>query len=294
MKEIVVISGKGGTGKTSLTASLAYLASRSGSAVFADCDVDAADLHLVLAPKVRERREFVSGKVARRVPADNGNALEARCAALCRFDAIIRDPDGSWHIDEGSCEGCGVCARHCASGAIVMEDRRCGEWYVSDTPFGPFIHAALYPGAENSGRLVTAVRTEAKRVAARNRADWLLVDGSPGTGCPVIASITGAQYVLIVTEPTVSGLHDLERVASLSRHFGVPFGVCVNKADINGEKAGETEAWCERNGVSFLGRMPYDRAVTRAQIEGRSVVEYSGEHSEITRAIRGIWEKICQ
>lgn len=294
MKEIVVISGKGGTGKTSLTASFAYLAAQSGSAVFADCDVDAADLHLVLAPIVKATHEFVSGKVARISDAPGSLPVSDECAALCRFDAFSKDADGAWRLDEGSCEGCGVCARFCKTGSIAMEDRRCGEWYASDTRFGPFIHAALDPRAENSGKLVTLVRTEAKRTAQERKADWLLVDGSPGTGCPVIASITGADYVLAVTEPTVSGLHDLERVGALARHFGVPFGVCVNKADINPVKTAQTQAWCERNRVHFLGSVPYDRSVTKAQIEGRSIIEHAGDLSEITRAIRGIWENICQ
>lgn len=291
MKELVIISGKGGTGKTSLTAAFATLASRSGRAVFADCDVDAADLHLVFAPEVKERHEFVSGVVA-----EASKPLDAQCAALCRFDAIVPDkldPE-SFVIDEGSCEGCGVCARFCPSGSVAMVPRRCGERYVSVTRFGSLSHAALDSHAENSGKLVTAVRTEAKRLAEEQGAQWIIVDGSPGTGCPVISSITGADAVVVVSEPTVSGLHDLERVGSLARHFKIPFYVCVNKADINPGQAAATEAWCQRNEVPFLGRVPYDRAVTRAQIEGKSVVEWTGDDSELTRAIAGIWENICR
>lgn len=296
MKELVIISGKGGTGKTSLTASFAALASSSGKAVFADCDVDAADLHLVFAPEIRQRNEFISGLVARVAPHEGSAppAFSEKCAALCRFDAIVRGSEGELVIEEGSCEGCGVCARFCPNGIIGMVDRRCGEWYVSDTRFGTLVHAELDSHAENSGKLVTTVRKEAKRLGEEQGADWIIVDGSPGIGCPVISSITGANAVVIVTEPTVSGIHDLERVAGLARHFSIPFYVCVNKADVNPAQAGEVEAWCGRNAVPFLGRVPYDRAVTRAQIAGKSIPEYSEPSSDIHRAIAGIWEKICQ
>lgn len=299
MKEIVIISGKGGTGKTSLTAAFSTLASRSGKAVFADCDVDAADLHLVLAPQIREKNEFISGRVARINPEkctsrDRDNNC-AKCAELCRFGAISVTREKGCVIDEGSCEGCGICVRFCPTAGIDFADRRCGEWYVSDTRFGTLVHAALDVRAENSGKLVTTVRKEAKRIAEAQQADYILVDGSPGIGCPVIASITGASAVVIVTEPTLSGQHDLVRVAGLCRHFDLPFSVIVNKADINATIAEETKAWCERNVVPFLGMIPYDGAMTKAQIKGRSVIEYddSGDH-KITAIIAEIWEKICQ
>jgi MinD superfamily P-loop ATPase len=299
MKEIVIISGKGGTGKTSITAAIATLAARQGKAVFADCDVDAADLHLVFSPKIKERHEFVSGHVARVDPkrclssGEDGSC--SKCIELCRFDAIAHSYKTGCAVDEGSCEGCGVCVRFCPSNAIDFVPRRCGEWYVSDTRFGPLVHAALDARAENSGKLVTTVRKEAKRIAEETKADWIIVDGSPGTGCPVIASITGADEVVIVTEPTMSGQHDLERVASLARHFSIPFSVVVNKADINQVMADATESWCDRNGVPFLGMIPYDRAVTKAQIEGKSVIEYCGQNEHnIPAIIGGIWEKICQ
>ncbi len=302
MKEIAIISGKGGTGKTSLTAAFATLAARRGNAVLADCDVDAADLRLVLSPEILERREFVSGRVARVDPerciSSGEDSSCSKCVELCRFDAIRRSGDSGIEIDGGSCEGCGVCVRFCPAKAIEFVPRRCGEWYVSETRFGPLAHAALDARAENSGKLVTAVRKEAKRLAGETKADWIIVDGSPGTGCPVIASITGADEALIVTEPTMSGHHDLERVAGLARHFSIPFSVVVNKADINRAMADETEAWCARNGVPFLGKVPYDRAVTRAQIEGKSVIEYceSGGScgQNIPSIVGGIWEKICQ
>lgn len=301
MKEIVIISGKGGTGKTSLTAAFATLAAKRGKAVFADCDVDAADLHLVFAPEISERHDFVSGHVARVDPKKCLSSGEegscSKCIELCRFGAIRHSYKTGCEVDEGSCEGCGVCVRFCPTSGIDFVDRRCGEWYVSDTRFGTLVHAALDTRAENSGKLVTTVRKEAKRVAEVQGADWIIVDGSPGTGCPVIASITGADDVVIVTEPTMSGQHDLERVASLSRHFAIPFSVIVNKADINQTMADETESWCARNGVPFLGMIPYDRAVTRAQIEGKSVIEYcESEESEhnVPGVLAGIWERICQ
>lgn len=299
MKEIVIISGKGGTGKTSLTAAFATLASRQGKAVFADCDVDAADLHLVFSPEIRERHEFISGHAARVDPKKCLSSGEegscSKCIELCRFDAIKHSFKSGCEIDEGSCEGCGVCVKFCPVKAIQFADRRCGEWYVSDTRFGPLVHAALDTRAENSGKLVTTVRKEAKRIAEELKADWIIVDGSPGTGCPVIASITGADAVVIVTEPTLSGQHDLERVASLARHFTIPFSVIVNKADINRTMAEATESWCVRNGVPFLGMIPYDRAVTKAQIGGKSVIEYCDtSERNISGILAGIWEKICQ
>jgi MinD superfamily P-loop ATPase len=299
MKEIVVISGKGGTGKTSLTAAFATFAAKQGKAVFADCDVDAADLHLVFSPRIRERNDFISGHVARVDPKQCLSSGEdgscSKCIELCRFGAIKHSFKTGCEIDEGSCEGCGVCVRFCPVKAIQFADRRCGEWYVSDTRFGTLVHAALDTRAENSGKLVTTVRKTARRIAEEQKADWVIVDGSPGTGCPVIASITGADAVVIVTEPTISGQHDLERVASLARHFTIPFSVIVNKADINRTMAEATASWCVRNGVPFLGMIPYDRAVTKAQIEGKSVIEYgdTSEHN-ISGILAGIWEKICQ
>lgn len=305
MKEIVVISGKGGTGKTSLTAAFATLASREGKAVFADCDVDAADLHLVFAPEIRERHEFISGHVANidagkcTVATESSNCR--KCVELCRFDAISHSPEFGIRLDESSCEGCGVCVRFCPVQAIAFPERRCGEWYVSETRFGAFVHAALDTRAENSGKLVTTVRKEAKRIAVERGSDLIIVDGSPGTGCPVIASITGADTVVVVTEPTLSGQHDLERVASLARHFDIPVCVCVNKADINIAQAKETSLWCERNSIPFLGMVPYDRDVTRAQIRGESVIEYQEANpgndaggAVVSRVITGIWDAVLK
>jgi MinD superfamily P-loop ATPase len=273
MKEIVVISGKGGTGKTSLVAALAALAR---DAVLADCDVDAADLHLVVAPEPRSYAKFVSGREAVIRPDDCIQC--GACLAHCRFEAVRMDGDeageAQFSIDPAACEGCGVCVRFCPVHAIDFPDRVCGEWYVSDTRVGPMVHARLRPGAENSGKLVSKVREEALGLAQAEGRDLILTDGPPGIGCPVIASVTGATLLVVVTEPTHSGEHDLGRVLRLARHFELPASVCVNKWDLNPELADRVEAAAAGSGAHILPRVRYDRAVTRAQVLGRSVVEH--------------------
>ncbi len=286
MKELVLISGKGGTGKTSITASFAALANH---AVFADCDVDAADLHLILNPEIRERHDFHSGHEAVIREADcTGCGL---CQTLCRFDAI-QESGGTFRIDSSSCEGCGVCAAFCPAKAIDFPDRLCGEWFLSKTRFGTMIHARLGIGAENSGKLVSTVRGQAKQFAQAIQADWILTDGPPGTGCPVIASITGADAVLAVTEPTLSGQHDLQRVIELARHFKIPVFVCVNKWDINPAMTAAIESAATLSGATVLTRIPYDRSITEAQLRGQSVVEYS--EGIASQFIQTLWEKLCQ
>lgn len=281
IKEIVVISGKGGTGKTSIVAAFAALAEKK---VLADCDVDAADLHLVLEPEIKHRREFSGGKTA-------SIDLEActhcnRCRELCRFGAISEDHD----VDPIACEGCAVCHFGCPEEAIEMKDSVNGEWFISDTRHGPMVHARLGIAEENSGKLVTLVRGQAKKIAEERGFDTIIIDGSPGIGCPVIASITGASLVLIVTEPTMSGIHDLERVAGLAKHFGIPAAVCVNKADINVGMADRIEEFCGTNGLKMLERIGYDTAFTLAQVEGKSVVEYSD--SEAAGQVRRLWQSV--
>ena len=267
MKELVIISGKGGTGKTSVTASFAVLADRP---VMCDCDVDAADLHLVLEPTIRERHDFQSGHEA--VIRQNDCTGCGICQELCRFGAISNNVD-MFHIDSIACDGCGVCVRFCPEGAIDFPQRRCGEWFVSDTRCGPMVHARLGVAAENSGKLVSTVRREAKHLAEAENLNMVIVDGPPGLGCPVIASLTGASQILVVTEPTVSGEHDLERVLSLARHFQIPAAVCVNKFDINEEMAKRIEDRAVSLGATIAGRIRYDASVTRAQIQKKAVVE---------------------
>ena len=292
MRELVVISGKGGTGKTSVVAAFAALA--GGRAVLADCDVDAADLHLVLHPKVIRREKFTAGKRARIRP---GHCTACgKCEELCRFEAIYFDGPGNgrvartFRIDPIACEGCGVCAWFCAEGAIEFAPVVSGEWFVSETRHGPMVHAALGIAQENSGKLVSTVRTAARELAERRGLEMVIIDGSPGIGCPVIASLAGASLALIVTEPTLSGRHDMQRVAQLARHFGIPAMVCVNKWDLNPRAADEIESLAGRHGVPAAPRVRYDPAVTRAQIEGTSAVECAA--APCAADIRAVWARL--
>ena len=291
MKELVVISGKGGTGKTSIVASFAALAEK---AVVADCDVDAADLHLVLEPRIVRCSQFSGGSRARIMP---GHCTACgKCEEVCRFDAIFYDGPGNgrvpktFRVDPIACEGCGVCAWFCAESAIEFAPANNGEWFISDTRLGPMVHAELGIAEENSGKLVSLVRAEAKRVAAKRKLDLAIIDGSPGIGCPVIASITGADLVLVVTEPTLSGLHDLGRVTELTRHFGIKTLVCVNKWDLNAELTAEIEANARRIGVEAVGRIRYDRAFTEAQINKQALVEYA--EAGAATDINEVWSRV--
>jgi len=285
-KELVVISGKGGTGKTSIVASFAALADK---VVLADCDVDAADLHLVLEPKIVRRESFSGGKRAR-IKSGHCTAC-GKCEELCRFDAIYFDGPGNGKVDKTfrvdpiACEGCGICAWFCAEDAIEFALTVNGEWYISDTRHGPMVHARLGVAEENSGKLVSTVRKEAGALAEQRGLDLVLIDGSPGIGCPVIASITGADLVLIVTEPTLSGLHDLGRVADVAKHFDITCLVCINKWDINPDVTAQIERQAEQRGLAVAGRVRYDRAVTDAQVRKQAVIEY--QHNGCSEDIRG-------
>ncbi|NLC80549.1 MAG: 4Fe-4S binding protein [Lentisphaerae bacterium] len=285
MQECVIISGKGGTGKTSVTASFAALS--AGRAVLADCDVDAADLHLVLTPKIVESTDFRSGYEA--VIRSETCTGCGTCADLCRFDAIhyVKRPFGKtlYEVDPVACEGCGVCVRFCPAKAIDFPERLCGVWMLSETRCGPMVHARLGAAAENSGKLVATVRQEARRVAAERGLPLIITDGPPGIGCPVIASVTGADRVLVVTEPTVSGEHDLARVLQLARHFEVPTFVCVNKWDINPEMTERIEQAARKAGATVAGRIRYDRAVTVAQRAEQAVVETDAPSAEDVCAV---------
>jgi MinD superfamily P-loop ATPase len=288
MKELVVISGKGGTGKTSLTAAFAVL---SGRSVIADCDVDAADLHLVLSPRIVERHEFRSGHGAVILQSDCIGC--GVCRKWCRFDAVNMEKNDRgetvFSIDPASCEGCGVCVRFCPVQVIDFPQRLCGEWMVSETRCGTMVHARLGVAAENSGKLVSTVRGEARRIAGEQGQRLILVDGPPGIGCPVIASLSGASAVLVITEPTVSGEHDLERVLSLARHFAIPASVCVNKWDLNREMTERIEAGAIQAGAKTVGRIRYDSSVTQAQIQGKAVVELDAPGAD---DIRQVWNNL--
>ena len=269
MRELVVLSGKGGTGKTSLVAALADLAPDK---VLADCDVDASDLHLVLQPQIKRREQFVSGHLAVIDPEICLGCGE--CVEACLYGAIALE-DGAEpkaRITEHACEGCGVCVRVCPSEAIAFPPRRCGELYLSETHAGPLVHARLDVAAENSGKLVTRVRSEARRLATERDLPLLIVDGPPGTGCPVIASLGGADFVLAVTEPSVAGHHDLRRLLELAAHFSMPVAVCINKSDLVPDFTRRLRRWCDQEGVPVAGEVPYDPAVTAAQVAGISVV----------------------
>ena len=289
VKEIVVVSGKGGTGKTSLVASLAVLA---GRAVLADCDVDAADLHLVMRPETRETRDFTGGRKAAVMP--DRCAECGKCYEVCRFSAVVRDGERhpAYSIDPVSCEGCGVCSYFCPEKAIAFEPVVNGQWFVSATRYGPMVHARLGIAEENSGKLVSLVRSQAKRIAEQENVPYILVDGPPGIGCPVIASVTGADAVLIVTEPSVSGGHDLERVAALAGHFRIPAFLCVNKFDINPALGEAIEQKARAGGITPVGRIHYDPAVTAAQIKGVPVLEL--EDGTAGRDIRKVWAALVR
>jgi MinD superfamily P-loop ATPase len=284
MKELVVISGKGGTGKTSLLAAFASLAEDK---VLCDADVDAADLHLIVDPTIEERHDFWSGHTAHIDPDKcTGCGL---CREVCRFAAVSE----SYVIDPIACEGCGVCHYFCPAGAVDFPENLSGEWYISGTRFGPMAHASLGIAEENSGKLVSLIRREGKRLAEKNNLNLLLTDGPPGIGCPVIASIGGATAVLIVSEPTVSGRHDMERVSDLAAFFKIPAMVCVNKFDLNPGQGEAIENFARQKGISVMGRIPFDPVFTRAMVQGRTIFEYDGR-SEGSAAVRTLWGKVSE
>ena len=291
MKEIVVISGKGGTGKTSIVASFAALAK---NAVLADCDVDAADLHLVLEPDVKETHDFSGGKLASIITEKCTGC--GRCEEVCNFDAVVFNGppnnmvEKTYTIDSIACEGCSVCAHYCPVDAIEFKDFVNGQWFISNTRFGPMVHARLGIAQENSGKLVSLIRKQSKQIAAEQSKDLIIVDGSPGIGCPVIASIVGADLVLAVTEPTISGQHDLDRVVELTKHFKIPTAVCVNKYDINVKITKAIEKKALERDLKMVGKITYDIAVTKAQIAAKSIVEYSS--NGLKDQIVSLWESV--
>ncbi|MCF8050771.1 MAG: ATP-binding protein [Desulfobacterales bacterium] len=284
MKEIVCISGKGGTGKTSLTAAFSHLAENK---MICDLDVDAPDLHLILKPRIEATEEFYSGNEAI-IDPDRCEGC-GQCAELCRFGAISQSGE-VYEIDPLRCEGCKLCVVMCPEEAIDFPPRHCGQWFRSESRFGSVFHAQLFPGEENSGRLVALLRQEARQAAEKKRYSLVLADGAPGIGCPVIASLSGADLAVIISEPTVSGRHDLERVADLCAYFGMPATVVINKADLNEDACLDIESFCRKRGLDLLGRVPHDQLFVEAMIQEKAVTEL--EDAALSDRIREIWSAI--
>jgi len=279
MKEIVILSGKGGTGKTSLTAAFAALAQ---DFVLCDADVDASDLHLLTSPIIKQSTDFQGGNIA--IINPDKCIRCGICQDLCRFGAIRED----FTIDKIACEGCGVCFDLCPEQAIDFPEQTCGEWFISNTRFAPMVHARLGIAEENSGKLVSLVRREAANLAQVKNLSLIITDGPPGVGCPVIASIGGATALVIITEPTVSGLHDMERLVKLAEHFRIPAFLLVNKFDINLEKTAEIEEFANGHNIRILGRIPFEQSFTKAMIAGQNILEYAPD-SESAKTILNAW-----
>jgi len=286
-QELLVISGKGGTGKTSVVGAFAALAEHK---VLADCDVDAADLHLLLSPKVREAHDFSASKEAL-IHGEHCSGCE-RCIAVCRFDALSM-VDGVAIVDPIACEGCGVCAHICPEGAITMEDVISGNWYLSETKYGPMVHAELGIAQENSGKLVALVRREAKKLAQRAGCKYVIIDGPPGIGCPVISAIAQVDLALIVSEPTAAGIHDLERVLALADHFGVETAAAINKYDLDLARTDQIEEYCRGRGTPVVGKIPCDEAVVKAVVEGVPLMAYDPD-GQAAQEMRTMWMNVVE
>ena len=285
MKQITVISGKGGTGKTVVTGSLAALAENK---VMADCDVDAADLHLLLHPEIKEKHEFKGSKKA--IIDEEKCTLCERCIETCRFDAIINDQSAIL-IDPLSCEGCGACSLVCPEDAIDLKEEVTGEWFVSGTKYGTMVHAELEIAQENSGKLVSVVREKAKDIALQEGLDYVIIDGPPGIGCPVIASLSGIDIALVVTEPTLSGIHDLKRIIGVCQHFGInEIYICINKFDLSISNSHQIERYCKSIGIQAPIKIPYDEKVIKSVVQGIPYVEYSS--NGVGDKIKELWQRI--
>jgi len=285
VKELLVLSGKGGTGKTSIVGSFAVF---NKNAMLVDCDVDASDLHLLLAPEVKERNDFISGVTAEIRPDDCSGC--GTCVELCHYEAISMTHEEIASVDHLSCEGCAVCAHFCPEDAIDLTPNHCGYWYFSHPEYGPMVHAELKPGEENSGKLVSLVKQKARQRAEELGKDIILVDGPPGIGCPVIASVSGADLILVVTEPTQSGLHDLERVLGLAGHFKIRSCVCIIKWELNREMTEKIEETCRNRGIAVVGRVPFDETVIESLVQGVPVVKF--KDCNASKSIANIWGAI--
>ena len=279
-KQLTIISGKGGTGKTTFTAAFAQLTENK---VMADCDVDAADLHLILTPEIKKTSPFYGSRTP---VVDLENCTKCGvCTEVCRFDAIH---DGVLNLF--ACDHCALCMHACPEKVITMEESHSGDWFISETRFGPMVHAKLGIAEENSGKLVTVVRKEAMDLAKEQGAEWVIIDGPPGIGCPVTAALTGVTKVLIITEPTLSGIHDMERVLSLTTHFNIHAQVCINKFDIHPANTRQIESYCLEKGIEIVGKIPFHRGVIEAMVNGKTVVE--AEVPKVAPAVKEVWEKV--
>ena len=285
-KEIVIISGKGGTGKTSITASFAVL--EKENAVIADCDVDAADMHLLMKPDFAQSEEFFSGELA---VINQEDCIQCgKCKEVCRFDAVLFK-NNTYIVDELSCEGCGYCARVCPTDTIMNIQQNVGHWFVSDIKTeSKMVHAKLAIGADNSGKLVAQVKNEAKKIAEEGKYEYIIVDGSPGVGCPVVSSLSGANYVVLVTEPTVSGLHDLKRVYELVHKFNLKAGCIINKYDLNLDVTNEIKDFLKKEEINHLANIPYSNEFTKAITNGETIVEY--DKGKLKVIIENTWNQI--
>jgi len=284
MTELVIVSGKGGTGKTSIVGSISALAEKK---VLVDCDVDAADLHLILNNELKRTHDFIASSKAEIIEDKCTDC--GICQDYCRFEAI-KERDGHFRIDQYSCEGCGVCVHFCPEEAIDFKQVVSGQWFLSETRHGPLVHARLGIAQSNSGLLVSHLRKLAKELAERKNYELIVVDGPPGIGCPVIASITGADYLLIVTEPSLSALHDMERLLELARHFHIPVGICINKYDINPQISVRIEEYALKNGAMIMGRISFDPKVTEAQVAGTTFVEFADNGT--ADEVKSLWQNL--
>jgi len=290
MKQLVILSGKGGTGKTSLAAAFAHLAHAStypAKTILADADVDAANLELVLHPERLETHDFTGGLLAYIDPQRCNSC--GICQQVCRFCAVVTDPD--YRVDPVACEGCAACLHQCPEHAITMEPQMAGQWFQSASRYGPLFHAGLKPGQENSGKLVTIVKQHARLAALDRNFPLLLVDGPPGIGCPVISALSGADLALVVAEPTASGVHDMQRIVETAAHFCIPVLICINKADLYPDGVQQIESFCREQTLELVGSIPFDEAVTKAMMHGHPVTAYR-PGSPSSKKIIKIWHRL--